>query len=372
MKNEKIKKALEIGSNILLYLFLAICIFSLGLTIFAKKDSDGTAEVFGYQFRIVITESMARCDETDVSDYDIKSIPLRSMVFVETVPEDAEEAKEWYNELKVGDVLTFKYVYATQVTITHRIISIEPDGEGYIIKLTGDNKASTDNQGTQIINTNDSAYSPNYIVGKVVGQAKILGFILSIMKEPVGLICVIIIPCAIVIILEIIKITEALGAEKKKKADEENKKKDDELLELRRRLAELEKAKEVASAPVTEEPKAEEPEVTEEATKEAAPEEEPEVMEEAPAEAEEVTEEVTEEATEEVTEEATEEVTEEATEEATEEVTEEATEEANEEATEEATEEAEDATEEVADAPAEEIAEEAPAEDGETSLSDEN
>ena len=146
MKNEKIKKALEIGSNILLYLFLAICIFSLGLTIFAKKDSDGTAEVFGYQFRIVITESMAKCDETDVSDYDIKSIPLRSMVFVETVPEDADEAKEWYDELKVGDVLTFKYVYATQVTITHRIISIEPDGEGYIIKLTGDNKASTDNQ----------------------------------------------------------------------------------------------------------------------------------------------------------------------------------------------------------------------------------
>ena len=361
MKNEKIKKALEIGSNILLYLFLAICIFSLGLTIFAKKDADGTAEVFGYQFRIVITESMARCDETDVSEYEIKSIPLRSMVFVETVPEDAEEAKAWYDELEVGDVLTFKFVYATQVTITHRIISIEPDGEGYIIKLTGDNKASVDNQGTQIINTNEAAYSPNYIVGKVVGQAKLLGFILSIMKEPVGLICLIIIPCAIVIILEIIKITEALAAEKKKKADEENKKKDDELEELRRRLSELEKAKEALQA--------EEPEVIEEAAEEAVTEEvaaetatedapESDGAEEVPTEAEKSAEEAAE-AVEETAKKA------EATEESAPEEAEEATE-VPEESVPEAAEEAEtEATEDVAEAGPE-------AEDGETSLSEEN
>ena len=365
MKNEKIKKALEIGSNILLYLFLAICIFSLGLTIFAKKDTDGTAEVFGYQFRIVITESMAKYDETDVSEYDIKSIPLRSMVFVETVPEDAEEAKAWYDELEVGDVLTFKYVYATQVTITHRIISIEPDGEGYIIKLAGDNKASVDNQGTQIINTNEAAYSHNYIVGKVVGQAKLLGFILSIMKEPVGLICVIIIPCAIVIILEIIKITEALAAEKKKKADEENKKKDDELEELRRKLAELEKAKEALQAeePKVEEPKAE-PEATEEsaaekAEEDIAPENCEEIAEQAPAEAEETAEEATEKEAEEAAE--AEETSEEA--EATEESS---PEEATEESAPEAAEEAEtEATEDVAEAEPE-------ADDGETSLSEEN
>ena len=355
MKNEKIKKALEIGSNILLYIFLAICIFSLGLTIFAKKDADGTAEVFGYQFRIVITESMAKCDETDVSDYEIKSIPLRSMVFVETVPEDAEEAKAWYDELKVGDVLTFKYVYASQVTITHRIISIEPDGDGYIIKLTGDNKASTDNQGTQIINTNEAAYSHNYIVGKVVGQAKLLGFILSIMKEPVGLICLIIIPCAIVIILEIIKITEALAAEKKKKADEENKKKDNELEELRRRLAELEKAKEAINKeePISEEPKAE-PEATEEsaaekAVEDIAPENCEEIAEQAPAEAEETAEEATEKEAEEKAE--AEETSEEAAEEATEEAAEEAAEEAKEEAP---------------------IEDESESDDGETSLSEEN
>ena len=287
MKNDKIKKILDIGTNVLLYLFLAICIFSLGLTIFAKKDSDGTPEIFGYQLRIVITESMAECDETDVSEYDIKSIPLRSMVFVETVPKDEEEAKAWYDELKVGDVLTFKYTYASQVTITHRIISIEPKGDGYIIKLAGDNTASVDNQGIQTINTNEAEFSTNYIVGKVVGQAKLLGFILSIMKEPAGLIFIIIIPCAIVIIMEIIKISNVVNAEKKQKTDEENKKKDDELEELRRRLAALESVNTPPPAPESKpEPVVETPAEVAEETHEVA-EESSEVAEESPEVAEE-------------------------------------------------------------------------------------
>ena len=360
MNNPKAKKIIEIASNVLLYLFLAICIFSLTLTIFAKKDSDGTAEIFGYQLRIVVTESMAKCDETDVSDFDIKSIPLRSMVFVETVPEDKDEADAWFDGLNEGDVLTFKYVYASQVTITHRITKITPDGDGYIIELQGDNKASTDNQGVQVINTNERDTSPNYVVGKVVGQSRIIGFILSILKEPVGLICVIIVPCAIVIIMEIIKIVNVLGAERKQKADEENKKKDDELFELRRKLAELEKAKEAmtAEASATEEPKAE-PEATEESAAEKAEEDiAPENCESDGSE------EPVEESIEESVEDATEESTKESVENATEDVAEEIAEESTDESTEEV---ADDLTEEIAeDAPAEE------ADESETSLSDEN
>ena len=79
MNNPKIKKILNIASNVLLYLFLAVCVCSLVLTIFAKKDSDGTPEVFGHQLRIVVSDSMAKCDATDVSDFEIGSIPIRSM-----------------------------------------------------------------------------------------------------------------------------------------------------------------------------------------------------------------------------------------------------------------------------------------------------
>ena len=49
--------------------------------------------------------------------------------------------------VKVGDVLTFRYVYATQVTITHRITSITEEANGeFIIELAGDNKNSEDGQ----------------------------------------------------------------------------------------------------------------------------------------------------------------------------------------------------------------------------------
>ena len=266
MSKEKLKKIWDIASNVLLYVFMAICIFSLGLTIFAKKDTDGTAEVFGYQLRIVVTESMAKSEHTDVSDFEIKSIPLRSMVFVEVVPEDEAAANAWYSELKVGDVLTFKYVYSSQVTITHRIISIEEKGEGYEIRLEGDNKSCEETSGVQIIDTSKAATSPNYIVGKVVGQSKILGFIMSILKEPAGLIFIIIIPCAIVIIMEIIKIMNVLNEEKQQKAKEENKKKDDELEELRRRLAALESSAAPPSAPEVKPEPVAEPEVKEEPT----------------------------------------------------------------------------------------------------------
>lgn len=267
MNNPKVKKILEIGSNVLLYVFLAICLSSLALTIFAKKDSDGTPEVFGHQLRIVVSDSMAKCDATDVSDFEIGSIPIRSMVFVELVPEDEAEAKEWYDDLEIGDVLTFKYVYTTQVTITHRIVDIEEKGDGYIITLEGDNKDAETQLIKQTIDTTNT-YSPNYVVGKVVGQSFLIGFILSILKSPVGLICVIIVPCAIVIIMEIIKIVGVLGEEKKKQADEENKKKDDELEELRRRLAQLEMAQ-TSPPPKAEAEMKAEPEVKAEAATES-------------------------------------------------------------------------------------------------------
>lgn len=239
MEKSKSKKIVNIVSNVLLYLFLAVCILTLGLTIFAPKDDDGTAIIFGHQMRVVITESMEKNELTDVSDFEIKSIPKNSMVFVEIVPEDEAEAKAWYGDLNVGDVLTFKYVYSQQVTITHRIVDIQEKGDGYIITLEGDNKSSEDSQGQQIIDTTNSS-SFNYVVGKVVGQSFIIGLIFSIMKSPIGLIFVIIVPCAIVIIMEIIKIVSVVNGEKQQKVDEENKKKDDELEELRKRLAMLE------------------------------------------------------------------------------------------------------------------------------------
>ena len=242
MDKLKIKKIVNIITNVLLYVFLAICIFSVILTVFSKRDTDGAAEIFGYQFRVVTSDSMAECEYTDVSNFEIKDIPIRSLVFVKVMPSDPAEADEFYRSLKVGDVLTFRYVYTTQVTITHRVTNIEEIEGGFKITLAGDNKNSEDGQLVQIIDTSISN-NVNYVIGEVTGQAKVFGMILSFLMQPVGIILLIIVPCVIIVLLEIIKIVRVFGADKKKREQEEKQKKEEELEELRRKLAELEALK---------------------------------------------------------------------------------------------------------------------------------
>lgn len=239
MKNEKVKKILKITGDVLLYVFLGICLVAVIVTISSRKNGEDAVSIFGMQMRLVETGSMAKNENFDASKYDIKDIPVNSMIFISEVPEDKEEAKKWYSELKVGDVLTFKYVYTRQETITHRIESIKTkdDGSGYLITLRGDN---VDEGNSQVIDTSTHQDDVNYIIGKVTGQSFILGLILTVIKSPLGLIFIIIIPSIIIIALEVIKIVKMMTADKKAKEKEEKEAQQNELDMLKKRLAELE------------------------------------------------------------------------------------------------------------------------------------
>jgi hypothetical protein len=163
---------------------------------------------------------MSKCEHTDVSAFEIKDIPIRSMVFIKVMPDDPAEADEFYRTLNVGDVLTFRYVYTTQVTITHRIISItEKETGGFVIELTGDNKTSEDGQLIQLIDTS-IPNNTNYVIGKVTGQTKLFGVVMSFLMQPIGIIFLIILPCAVIILIEILKIVKMLSEDKKKQEQE--------------------------------------------------------------------------------------------------------------------------------------------------------
>ena len=235
---KKVWRVCKIAGNVLLYVILAIALFVVVLSIATKKDADGAVTVFGKQIRIVRSDSMEKCEETDVSGFDIKDLPIKTLLVIDVVPTDAEEAKEWYKSVREGDVLTFRYKYTEQVTITHRVIKITEKEGGYIIELAGDNKASEDTL-TQVIDTSDTE-SYNYVIGKVVWANFPLGWLVYALKTPAVVTCVIIIPCLIIIVLEIIKIVNVLGEGKREKIKEEAQKKDAELEELKRRLAALE------------------------------------------------------------------------------------------------------------------------------------
>lgn len=267
MNQTKLKKIGSIISNALLYIFLALCIFMLLITVLSKKDSDGAATIFGYQMRVVTSDSMAQCEFTDVSAYKIKHIPIRSMVFVKVAPDDPEALDEWYRSLKKGDVLTFRYVYTSQVTITHRLVSdpVEKATGGFILELAGDNITSESGQLEQTIDTS-IPNSPDYVIGKVTATSFVIGFILSFLMKPLGIVLLIILPCFIIILLEVIKIVRVFASDKRNRDREAIEQKESELEELRRRLAELEQGSQSTTNPQTADTNSQPTENNEEAT----------------------------------------------------------------------------------------------------------
>lgn len=254
--NERAKNVLKTMANVLTYVFLALCIVAIFLTISAKKSGDGLT-ILGKQFRLVVSESMEKSEFTDVSDFEIKDIPLGSLVFVEVVPEDETQKAKWYDGLKEGDVLTFRYTYTTQITITHRIVDIRDNGKGgYFIDLKGDNKtSSTSSTLEQTIDTSEDGL--NYIIGKVTGQSLFLGQIITTLQTPLGMILIVILPCLAIIAYDLIKIIMLFTENKKKKAEEErtrleneraiamdeSERQRNEIEELKRKLAALESGK---------------------------------------------------------------------------------------------------------------------------------
>ena len=232
----KTKRALGIVGTVLMYLFFGLCLVAVIFSISSKRSEDGAVNLFGYELRVVLSPSMEKSEMTDVSAYKIKSIPVKSLTVTERVSEKDPEG--WYAELAAGDVLTFRYVVAgRQETITHRIIAIERLTDGYMITLRGDNR--TENEGEQVIYTADER-SANYVLGKVVYTSSVLGNIVYILQQPVGIALVVIVPAAIIIIFQIARIIAVFGAEKRKRAEAREAKASEELDLLRKRLAELE------------------------------------------------------------------------------------------------------------------------------------
>ena len=238
------KKAGGILGNVLLYTFLVFCLFTVVISVFLKKNSDGAVTVFGHQLRIVVSDSMAKCDETynSIKKYKIKDIPVKSLVIVKVMPDDEAKADKWYENIKEGDVLTFRYTYTKQETITHRVVSSKrnPNGDGWIITLKGDNKASANSETLEQVIDTSIPNNTNYVIGKVVGTSYFLGSILTFIKQPLGIFLLIIIPCLIIIIMEVIRLVNFFAEEKKEKLESENQKNKDEIEELKKKLALLE------------------------------------------------------------------------------------------------------------------------------------
>ncbi len=234
---KKSKRALKITGNVIFYVVLAFFLVLAGFSITSRVTN---GRIGDSQYLVVISGSM---DGEKQEEYDIKTIPVKSLIKVDLVKEGKED--DFYSNLKKGDVLTFNYVPLNNTTITHRIIEDpvkQADGV-YKYILKGD--AIEGDSDTQTLYSDGRT---GEILGKVSFVSLPLGQIYFFMSSKVGTLVLVILPSSAICIFEIAKIIYLVSENKRKKKEEitkeETNKKDKEIEELKRQLEEAKKEKE--------------------------------------------------------------------------------------------------------------------------------
>lgn len=203
---------MEITRNVRYITTLAVVlVVASGCLLFIYDRNGDSLDLSNTDVKIVVSGSMAGEPRTQ---YDIQTIPVESMVFIRKVPQD-DDAQSFYSSLKVGDVLTFDYrhpVSKENMVVTHRIISISESRGVYTYTCKGDSIADDPTNGSIQIVTSASGD----VIGKVVGVSHTLGQAVVFLSTGLGKVCLIVIPCIILIVSEIGNIIHVL-----RKGDEE-------------------------------------------------------------------------------------------------------------------------------------------------------
>ncbi len=133
------------------------------------------------EVRVVVSNSM---DGEPRDEFDIETIPVGSMVFIEKVPE-GPYAYDFYTSLEVGDVVTFHFknpVTRENMVVTHRIIDISNHNGDIRFTMAGDAiKDDPTNSSVQVVDA-----SSGDMIGKVTGVSPTLGSVMTYISSAEG------------------------------------------------------------------------------------------------------------------------------------------------------------------------------------------
>lgn len=222
-KKVTVKKIINIILDVLFVVFVGFAVVAVVMRINVQKN--GALTMGGNEYRIVLTDSMSENNhipEDQYQSYKIKTIKKDAMV---TIKKKASKDTKFYDDLAVGDVLTFYYYFTSgefagkQINVTHRLIDKTPDSKGgYVLTLMGDKEKIGGM--TQTIRTSQEETSPNYVVGKVTGVNYGAGATMKFLTSSAGIIVFVIVPCSALFIYEVVKII-LIAKKLKQEKDEE-------------------------------------------------------------------------------------------------------------------------------------------------------
>ncbi len=192
MKNNeqsKAKKIYNVASTVVVALIFVFMIVVVAVMLI-QKNSGGESKIFGYYMYDVLTDSMSG------------TIEPGDVIMCKAV--------EDVNELKEGDIITFKAPNGNY-NETHRIIEIARNEDGSVkyFKTKGDNAKEADSW----------ELKPENIKAKYVKKSVFIGGLRRFMKHWYGYVVVVVIPLCVVfalIIAGFVKDKVALEGEKEK------------------------------------------------------------------------------------------------------------------------------------------------------------
>lgn len=150
-----------------------------------------------YLFYQITTSSM----QSNKTNYEIDTINVSDVIVVKRNIDD-----DYYNNLEIGDVISFEMAIGefSGLVITHRITLIEEINDVYYITTKGDNSSS--------VEVLDS--SVDKIYGTVVLASTNLGIIYNFCTNIFVLCSLIVLPCVILIVIEMKKIKKIIKTER--------------------------------------------------------------------------------------------------------------------------------------------------------------
>lgn len=197
-----IKKFLKILSTIIFWILILIMIVLVGYLVVVKVlEKQGKIADIPINFYTILSQSM------------YPTIKAGDMIITYQNEDDI---------YKVGDVITFVSTAGVSngVTITHRIVAVDVNGNEYMYTTKGDGNSTKDS----------TPVAQNNVIGKYILKIPKAGFIQNFLVSKTGWIVAILIPSLGIIIYDVIKIAKK-APEKLKKKKEQLKNKNTEAKE---------------------------------------------------------------------------------------------------------------------------------------------
>lgn len=229
----KTKKILNIVLDVVIAIVLVFAAFLAVISIRSKvKGYNDYTEVFGSAYVAVASESMSGTTPDYVPQGKLEGFEKGDLIKINLT--DEKEVQQ----LEVGDIITFRtglIVQGKRVLNTHRIIEIESDAEGKIVKFRtrGDNNPAAD---SDLIKVDD-------VVGVYEGKASGIGHVFLFMSSSAGFFVCIVLPTLLIVVYCVVNLVLVIQKEKKVQVAEAEIEKQAEKERIRQELlAEMQSA----------------------------------------------------------------------------------------------------------------------------------